>query len=156
MGEPILTDFGIAKLLGVPAVTLIGSWLGTPYYASPEQARGDPGNERSDIYSLGVILYEVCTGSLPFQGDTPTSVLMQHVNATPTLPNAINPNIPPALTIVIMRSLAKDPASRFPTASALAIALAEALNRPVPEGLRSNAVSINVSGEPNYQGPVQP
>lgn len=156
MGEPILTDFGIAKLLGVPAVTLIGSWLGTPYYASPEQARGDPGNERSDIYSLGVILYEVCTGSLPFQGDTPTSVLMQHVHATPTLPNTINPNIPPALTIVIMRSLAKDPTSRFPTASALAIALAEALNRPVPEGLRANAVSINVNGEPNYQGPVYP
>src|SRR5436853_1837475 len=71
MGEPILTDFGIAKLLGVPSVTLIGAWLGTPYYASPEQARGAPGNERSDIYSLGVILYEVCTGLLPFQGDNP-------------------------------------------------------------------------------------
>lgn len=156
MGEPILTDFGIAKLLGAPAVTLIGLWLGTPYYTSPEQAKGAPGNERSDLYSLGVILYEICTGILPFQGDTPTAILMQHINATPTLPNCINPNIPPALTMVIMRSLAKDPAARFPTASALAIALAEALNRPIPEGLRPALPLINVAGEPNYQGPMQP
>ncbi len=68
MGEPILTDFGIAKLMGSSSGTVSGSWLGTPLYISPEQAQGYPGNERSDIYSLGVILYEICTGVQPFRG----------------------------------------------------------------------------------------
>jgi len=156
MGEPILTDFGIAKFLGAPSVTLLGSWLGTPHYTSPEQAGGGTANERSDIYSLGVILYEMCTGILPFQGDNPAIVLIQHIRDAPTLPNYINPHVPPALTVVIMRSLAKDPSARFPTASALAVALAQALNRPVPEGLQSKAVLINASSEPNNQEPVQP
>ncbi len=113
MGEPILTDFGLAKLLGVTAVTLTGAQMGTPLYTSPEQARGYPGNERSDLYSLGVILYEMVTGTAPFRADTPTAVLAQHLFATPPAPVLLNPNIPPTLTMVIMTALAKDPAARF-------------------------------------------
>src|SRR6266705_835870 len=79
MGEPILSDFGIAKLLGATTHTLSGWWLGTPLYISPEQAAGTSGNERSDIYSLGIILYEICTGVLPFQGETPAAIMMQHI-----------------------------------------------------------------------------
>src|SRR5256884_2450921 len=90
MGEPILTDFGVAKLLGVSSTTLSAAQSGTPLYSPPEQARGYPGNERSDIYSLGIILYELVTGRTPFRGDTPVAVITQHLNATPTAPALIN------------------------------------------------------------------
>ncbi len=140
MGEPILSDFGVAKMLSASSNTLSGAQLGTPLYISPEQARGYPGNERSDIYSLGVILYEIVTGVTPFRGDTQIDVIMQHINATPPSPALINPAIPPTLTMVIMRSLAKDPGQRFSSASALAAAIAEALNLPVPE----------ILGQPTY------
>ena len=84
-------------------------------YLAPEVAQGNPATSRSDLYSLGVILYELCTGTLPFQGETSSDVLMQHIHSTPTSPVLINPQIRPALTGVIMRSLAKDPAARFST-----------------------------------------
>lgn len=156
MGEPILSDFGIAKLLGATTGTLSGWWLGTPLYISPEQAMGSPGNERSDIYSLGIILYEICTGVLPFQGDTPAAIMMQHVNAMPTSPALINPNIPPALTMVILRSIAKDPAARFPTASSMVAALAESLNLPVPENLDLPAYPLDAMYSPTYLSPARP
>src|SRR5438874_4621116 len=134
MGKPILMDFGIVKLLGTSANTLTGtgSLIGTPLYMSPEQAQGHPGNERSDIYSLGVILYEICTGVRPFQGDNPSVIMLQHISAIPTHPGIINPNIRPALATVILRSLAKDPAARFPTASSMATAMLDALGMTPP------------------------
>ncbi len=141
MGEPILTDFGIVKMLGATSSSLSGTWLGTPLYTSPEQAMGHPGNERSDVYSLGVILYEICAGVQPFRGENISAIMMQHINTMPTPPALINPNIPPAVTLVILRCLTKDPAARFSSASAIATALAEAANMPVP-------------GEPN--SPVSP
>ena len=144
IGEPILTDFGVAKLLSTATSSLTGEQLGTPLYISPEQAKGYPGNERSDLYALGIILYEVVTGVTPFRGNTPLDVIKQHVNATPTAPALINPNIPPTLTLVIMRSLAKDPEMRFSSASSLAAAIADSLNIPVPEAL----------GQPSY--PLDP
>src|SRR5712691_10234808 len=117
MGEPVLTDFGIAKMMGVATGTASGMWIGTPLYISPEQAQGHPGNERSDIYALGVILYEICTGVRPFRGDNAFSVVLQHVNMAPPPPSLVNPQIPTALADVILRSLAKDPAARFHSAS---------------------------------------
>jgi serine/threonine protein kinase len=138
-GEPILTDFGVAKLLGASSNTQSGALLGTPLYISPEQAQGYPGNERSDLYSLGVILYEIVTGTTPFRGDTAIDVIRQHINAVPTAPSLINPAIPPTLAQVIMRSLAKDPAIRFPSASFLAAAIADALHLPTPESLGQSA-----------------
>jgi serine/threonine protein kinase len=135
MGEPILTDFGVARMLSTASNTLTNTQLSTPLYISPEQARGYPGNERSDLYALGIILYEMTTGEVPFRGDTAQDLLQQHITALPPAPEQVNPRISPALAHVIMRSLAKDPVARFSSASALTTALAEALQIPVPESL---------------------
>lgn len=150
MGEPVLTDFGIAKLLGVSTGTLSGVWIGTPLYISPEQAQGYPGNERSDIYSLGVILYEMCTGVQPFHGENIPAILMQQVHAIPTPPVLLNPHIPPALTMVIMRCLAKDPTARFSSASFMTAALADALNIPIPPDMSRPLYPVDVMSGPTY------
>lgn len=119
-GEPLLVDAGLAQLLGSTA------GISSTHYMSPEQARGDQINNRSDIYALGVILYEICTGVQPFRDESSVAVMMQHINALPTPPNLINPNIPHALSEVILRAMSKDAGSRFPMASLLAAAIAEA------------------------------
>ncbi len=142
MGEPILTDFGVAKLLSVSSSVLSSSQAGTPLYISPEQAQGYPGNERSDLYALGVILYEMVTGVLPFRGATPVEVIMQHINVAPTDPALINPNVPASLSMVILKALAKDPNARFASAAAMTVAIAEALNIPVPESLRGHQQDV--------------
>jgi eukaryotic-like serine/threonine-protein kinase len=152
MGEPILTDFGLAKLLGVSASTFTAHQLGTPLYTSPEQARGYPGNEQSDLYSLGVILYELVTGVQPFRGSSPLEVLSQHINTTPTSPVLLNPNVPPALTMVIVTALAKDPNARFASATTMTAAIAEALNVPVPEILGQPAYPRDFQNMPTYIG----
>ncbi len=153
IGEPILTDFGLARLMGAAATTLSIGLPGTPLYISPEQVSGYPGNERSDIYSLGVILYEMVTGVVPFRGDDPTSVMAQHLNATPTFPTQINPTIPAALAMVIMRCLAKDPAARFPSATSLAAAIADSLQVPVPESVSNPAFPVDAEYAPTYVTP---
>src|SRR5690242_14367657 len=150
MGEPILTDFGLAKLLGATAGAITAAMPGTPLYTSPEQARGYAGNERSDLYSLGVILYEIVTGVPPFRGDSPAAVLAQHINVTPTSPVLINPNIPPALTMVIMTALSKDPNARFARATLMTAAIAEALNVPPPESLGQPAFPPDMRNMPTY------
>ncbi|GAC1430754.1 MAG: hypothetical protein PVS3B3_21550 [Ktedonobacteraceae bacterium] len=120
LGEPMLTDFGLPLLLG-NAVS-----IGTPHYMSPEQARGNAPNNRSDIYALGVILYELCTGTKPFRDESSVAVMMQHMNTLPTPPILINAQLPPALSEVILRALAKDTATRYAIASLLATAIADA------------------------------
>ena len=119
-GEPMWTDFGLPRLLGEEVGVC------SPFYMSPEQAKGElPGN-RSDIYSLGVILYELCTGMQPFRDTSSVAVLLQHINTLPTPPLLINPQIPPALSEVILRAMAKEPANRFSMASLFATAIADA------------------------------
>jgi len=145
MGEPVLTDFGVAKLLNTSSITQTGIQLGTPAYTSPEQVQGRSANERSDIYSLAVILYQIVTGVVPFQGDSPIEVMTQHSNATPTMPSQINSNVPSALDQVIMRGLEKNPAYRFPSAAAMTAAVARALGIAVPEILGSQDTPTIVS-----------
>ena len=129
-GEPKLTDFGLnsmQNLLTLPVDDVS--------YISPEIAQGYVGTDRSDLYSLGVILYEMCTGALPFYGDTASDILMQHIHGTPISPALINPHISPALTAAIMRSLARDPGARYPSAMALITTVAKALNTSMPESI---------------------
>ena len=119
-GEPLLTDVGLPRLMGEE----IG--VCSPAYMSPEQAKGDLPGSRSDIYSLGVILYELCTGLQPFRDTSSVAVLLHHINTLPTPPLLINPQIPPALSEVILRAMAKEPANRFSMTSLFAAAIADA------------------------------
>jgi eukaryotic-like serine/threonine-protein kinase len=148
MGEPLLTDFGLVKPVGEATSALTHASIGTPLYISPEQAQGHSGNERSDIYSLGIILYEIFTGITPFHGNNPFEIMLQHVKTLATPPSLINPNIPPAVNEVILRSIAKDPARRFPSASSMTAALAEALALPVPENLSPPGYPIRTENMP--------
>ncbi|HLJ34062.1 MAG TPA: serine/threonine-protein kinase [Ktedonobacteraceae bacterium] len=134
IGKPLLTDFSVTK------VTSEKQGNGIPFYLAPEQIKGIPASERSDIYALGVLLYELYTGMLPFRGNRPIAVMMQHVVALPTSPDLVNPAIPPAVTQVIMRCLAKNPYERFSNAASLAVALAQALHTPIPDDLRHSAI----------------
>ena len=118
-GEPLLTDFGGTNLPGNRTTS-------SPSYLSPEQVKGDSAEPGSDIYALGVILYEMCTGVLPFHDESHVAIMMHHINTLPTPPGLINPNLPPALSEVILRAMAKDLHTRFVTASAMAAAIAEA------------------------------
>jgi hypothetical protein len=114
-----LTDFGIAKLLedGSTRLTATGGVIGTPAYMSPEQGQGRPVDQRSDIYSLGVVLYEMVTGKVPFEAETPLAVLMQHIQDPLPLPSTVKPGVPPAVEQVILKALAKDPDDRYPSAT---------------------------------------
>ncbi len=143
MGEPILSDFGIARRQGVSGGTIIGSIVGTPLYVSPEQAQGNYDEKRSDLYSLGIILYEMMTGVTPFRNAAAMVLVVQHIYEQPTPPELINPRISPELSAVILKSIAKRPEDRFPTASALSIALAQALHVPIPEPLQQPNTGFN-------------
>src|SRR5689334_3734143 len=130
LGHPVLVDFGIARTGGVSGGTIVGSVLGTPIYIAPEQAQGRLAEPRSDLYSLGIILYEMLAGCPPFRGDSPLAIMAQHVHDAPLPPETFNPHIVPAVSQVILKCIAKDPADRFPTAAALVLALARTLNVP--------------------------
>jgi tetratricopeptide (TPR) repeat protein len=106
-------DFGIARSLEAKGITGAGVIIGTPEYMSPEQVEGKEVDQRSDIYSLGIILYEMVTGQLPFQGETPFSIAMKHKGEVPNNPQELNPQIPEDLTGVILKCLAKDKESRY-------------------------------------------
>jgi serine/threonine-protein kinase len=114
-GRVKVTDFGIARA-GTSQMTETGSIVGTAQYLSPEQARGGEVDQRSDLYSLGVVLYELLTGKTPFEGDTPVEIAMKHLSATPQTPSELRPDIPPELDMVILRALAKNPDERYQSA----------------------------------------
>jgi beta-lactam-binding protein with PASTA domain/predicted Ser/Thr protein kinase len=114
-GTAKVTDFGIARA-GDSGMTEAGSILGTAQYLAPEQARGEAVDERSDLYSVGIVLYEMLTGVVPFTGDTAVTVAMKHVNEVPPEPSEVIPGMPYALNQIVMKALAKDPALRYQTA----------------------------------------
>ena len=116
-GEVKVMDFGIARIVAGPQTApQTSAVLGTAAYISPEQAQGQPVDGRSDIYSLGAVLYEMLTGRPPFTGDSPVAVAYKQVNESPVLPSVANPEVTPLLDAVLMRALAKNPANRYQTA----------------------------------------
>jgi eukaryotic-like serine/threonine-protein kinase len=114
-GRVKVTDFGIARA-GTSEMTEAGSIVGTAQYLSPEQARGTDVDQRSDLYSLGIVLYELLTGTLPFTGDTPVEIAMKHLSTVPESPSARRPDVPRDLDLIVTRALAKDPADRYQSA----------------------------------------
>ena len=117
-GRVKVADFGIARA-GTSEMTEAGSIVGTAQYLSPEQARGAPVDESSDLYSTGIVLYELLTGTVPFTGETPVEIAMKHLSQTPEPPSARRPEIPRDLDLVVLRALAKEPADRYRSAGEL-------------------------------------
>ena len=114
-GRVKVTDFGIARA-GTSQMTETGSIVGTAQYLSPEQARGGEVDPRSDLYSLGIVLYELLTGETPFNGETPVEIAMKHLSTAPQPPSKLRPDIPPELDMVVLRALAKNPDDRYQSA----------------------------------------
>jgi len=123
LDDPVLTDFGVARIIDATLATAPGTLLGTPTYMSPEQGEGQTGDARSDIYALGIVLYELVTGQPPFQADSPYALILRHIHTPPSSPHTLQPDLSPGLEEAIMRALAKDPVERYPTAVAFASAL---------------------------------
>jgi serine/threonine-protein kinase len=118
-GAVKVMDFGIARAVSDSAATMTSTAavIGTAQYLSPEQARGEAVDARSDVYSVGCMLYELVTGAPPFTGDSPVSVAYQHVREDPRLPSSINPEIPPALDAILLKAMSKNPANRYQSAA---------------------------------------
>jgi eukaryotic-like serine/threonine-protein kinase len=119
LGDVKVTDFGIARAAASSTMTRTGHILGTAHYISPEQAMGEPVGPASDLYSLGVVLYEMLTGELPFDADTPLGIAMKHVNGHPRQPKELNPTVPDGINAITLRLLAKNPEDRYASDSEL-------------------------------------
>ena len=125
-----VTDFGIAKAVSNSTITAFGTTIGSVHYFSPEHARGGYTDAKSDIYSLGVVMYEMVTGKVPFDADTPVSVALKHMQEEPIPPIEANPHLPEAVNKIILKALKKDPMLRYQTATELLQDLRMALKNP--------------------------
>ena len=128
-GTVKVMDYGIARARRFEGLTVTGAFLGTPDYVAPETAEGKGADARSDLYSLGIVFYEMLTGKKPFVGDTPFATLKKHCTEAPTPPSALSPDVPRELEEIVLRLMSKDPAERYPGAEELLIALRSYLNR---------------------------
>jgi len=159
-GNCLLTDFGLARMVEASVnLTAIGTIMGTPAYMSPEQGSGSKIDSRSDIYSLGIILYEMATGRVPYRAETPVAVVFMHTSAPLPLPRSVNPDLPEAVERVILKALARNPDDRYQTAEDLVAALKRAIpetpmvtSKPKPP-LRPRP--IPVGGTPTLVAPVE-
>src|SRR5579859_1380758 len=141
----LLADFGIAKLMqGDPGLTVVGTFVGTPDYAAPEQVLALPLDGRSDLYAFGIVLYELLTGRVPYRADTPMGVALQHVQGLLPPPWELNPNLPLPIARVLMRALAREREGRYATGPELA----EALEAAIAEAERAQSDSGSVAPTP--------
>lgn len=148
--QAILTDFGIAQILSQPGLTASGAMVGTPAYLSPEVASGRSTNERADIYGLGIILYEMLTGRVPYEADTPLAIIMAHVNAPVPSPAEIGREVPDIVEAIILKAMAKNPDDRYQTAAEMKEAidnaraiLKDTSRRPVVTDDRTEKVQVS-------------
>lgn len=118
-GTVKVTDFGIARAVSAATVTRTGTIIGSVHYFSPEQARGEPTGIKSDIYSLGVVLYEMLTGRVPFEGESPIGVALKHIQSEPAPVAAVNPSVPGIMSRIVQKAMAKNPEFRYETAGEL-------------------------------------
>jgi serine/threonine-protein kinase len=157
-GEAKVADFGIARAASSSTVTKTGSIMGTAHYLSPEQALGNPATPRSDLYSLGVVLYEMLTGELPHDAETPIGIAMKHVSGHLRPPKEVNPNVPEGLNALTVRLLAKDPAERYTDADALIADLERVRRGELPaavataQGEVPNGAAGTVAEPPDSRG----
>ena len=145
-GNAKVMDFGIARASG-SSMTQTGSVLGTAYYVSPEQAQGKQLAPTTDLYSLGIVLYEATTGKVPFDAPDAVSVALKQVSEAPVPPSELNPNIDPELEAIILRAMEKNPANRYSTAEQMRLALNNYLaGRPIDAGIEHPAAQTRVMG----------
>lgn len=128
-----VTDFGIARAVSSSTITMVGSTIGSVHYFSPEQARGGFTDEKSDLYSLGIAIYEMITGKVPFDGETPVAVALKHIQDTPVPPSDLNPSIPKGLNDIVMKAIRKEQNARYPNASEMLGDLQRILREPGAE-----------------------
>jgi serine/threonine protein kinase len=155
-GQVVLTDFGIARIVGATRFTLTGAISGTPVYMSPEQGQGERGDERSDIYSLGVILYEMVTGQVPFDADTPFAIILKHINNPLPLPTTIKPDIPEAVERAILKAMSKNPDDRYQTAGEMAKAMREATGVTADQTIAAMPITTITPAPRVKEVPVEP
>ncbi|HEV2745527.1 MAG TPA: Stk1 family PASTA domain-containing Ser/Thr kinase, partial [Rubrobacter sp.] len=155
-GDVKVTDFGIARAASSSTMTRTGHILGTAHYISPEQAMGEPVGPASDLYSLGVVLYEMLTGEMPFDADTPLGIAMKHVNGHLVPPQVLNPDIPDGINAITMRLLQKDPAARYATDDELIDDLARVLSGLEPSGATTEMTTSVLPAATTRLAPVPP
>ena len=135
-GEAVVTDFGIAQIVGSTTYTVSGALMGTLSYMAPEQGLQGHCDQRSDLYSLGIVFYEMLTGYTPFDADTPLAILMKHLNDPLPLPRQIDPALPSALEHIVLKVLSKNPEDRYQNTEEMAAALQQVTPEELPEGPR--------------------
>src|SRR5207302_1543112 len=154
-GRPRLTDFGIAQAVASSGLTRTGAVMGSVHYIAPELVRGKKALPQSDVYSLGVVLYEMATGRVPFQAETDLAVALAHVEETPPAPRALNARLAPDLERTILQALAKSPEQRFLSGADLAAALRNTSNGTTGSATRgATAVAARRATEATQRMPV--
>jgi len=146
-GQPVLMDFGIAKIVGGESMTATGGVIGTVAYLSPEQIRGVRPDHRADLYALGIILYQMITGRLPFQGENTAATMMQHLNNPVPDARQFNRNTPPVLVNIIQKALAKDVSQRYQSAEEMVFALRQ---------IGMDAAATNIRSAPTVPATTMP
>ena len=142
-GVAKVTDFGIAKAVSNSTITAFGTTIGSVHYFSPEHARGGYTDAKSDLYSLGVVMYEMLTGRVPFDADTPVSIALKHMQEKPIEPIKLNPTIPFALNQIIVKAMQKEPSARYQSATEMLKDLSMALKNPEGKFVTEAAVEEN-------------
>lgn len=137
-----VTDFGIARAVTSSTITVVGSTIGSVHYFSPEQARGGFSDEKSDLYSLGIVLYELVTGSLPFNGESPVAIALKHIQDIPEEPTSIKPDLPKGVSELIMIAIEKDQKNRYQSATEMLNHLYKVLKSPDMEIVTGNGDNV--------------